>query len=120
MSRILRDKGLVAEVKQLAKDIVNQLLRPLAVRLVGALWGPRGFANSFLRARSQGIVPATVIDAGASDGRWTQECMQVFPSCRYALFEPLAENAPALQALAARHANVVLWTGDRLAPLPAA
>jgi len=48
--------------------------------------------NSMLRAvewlSKNGFVVRTVLDVGASDGRWSKDCMQYFPYCNYVLFEP--------------------------------
>ena len=98
-------------MRELIKSTVNALARPLRVRVVGSEWGPRGFASSFERAKSDGFIPATVIDVGASDGRWTTECLRIFPRAKYALFDPLPENLPALSNLAAREPSVRFWSG---------
>jgi FkbM family methyltransferase len=58
----------------------------------------------------------TVIDVGASDGRWSALAMTRFPASRYLLIEAKAEHAPALAALAAANANVdytIAVAGDR-------
>lgn len=48
----------------------------------------------------------TVIDIGASDGRWTAMALRQFPECRYLLVEAQPVHKPALNAFAAAHANV--------------
>jgi len=52
------------------------------------------------QARSMGIAPASVIDAGAANG--TQELYLTFPQARHLLIEPLREFEPALDALKKR------------------
>lgn len=89
----------------------NALLRPFGLRLVSAGWGPRGPMDSLRRVRAQGLVPRQIVDVGASDGSWTRECLEVFPESRYLLVDPLAANAPALEELRRRHANVRVWQG---------
>jgi len=38
----------------------------------------------------------TVLDVGASDGRWSRECMVFFPDAKYILFEPQPVHSDAL------------------------
>jgi len=48
----------------------------------------------------------TVIDIGASDGRWTAMALRQFPACHYLLVEAQPVHAAALNAFAAAHPNV--------------
>lgn len=52
---------------------------------------------------SLGIVPATVVDVGASDGRWSRGALEAFPSANYILFEPHHVFESALDALVNEH-----------------
>lgn len=50
----------------------------------------------------------TVIDIGASDGRWSQDMMKYYPSARYLLIEAQrATHEPTLREFQARHKNVI-------------
>ena len=50
----------------------------------------------------------TVIDIGASDGRWSQDMMRYYPSARYLLIEAQrATHEPTLREFQARHGNVI-------------
>ena len=51
-------------------------------------------------------IPRSVVDVGASDGRWTRACLRHFPAARYLLIEPLPNHAIALNALSHENANV--------------
>jgi FkbM family methyltransferase len=93
------------------KDIVRQAAAMLGLRIVNARWGPRGFGASFADAKSRGFTPAAVIDVGAAEGTWTQECLSVFPDAKYLLVDPLPANVSKLEALAAAHPNVAWWGG---------
>lgn len=84
---------------------------PFGGRIVGAKWGPRGFESSFRRLASLGFIPATIVDIGASDGRWTTQCMEVFPDAQYSLFDPLTQNEPSLRELSRRHTGLTFWCG---------
>jgi len=39
------------------------------------------------RSRKRGVEVATVIDVGASDGRWSRDCLKFFPDANYLLVE---------------------------------
>lgn len=43
--------------------------------------------SALKRCFERGLVVETVIDVGESDGRWTAQCMQVFPDANYLLVE---------------------------------
>ncbi len=43
--------------------------------------------------KSQGFRPQVIFDIGASSGIWSEEMLEVCPSARYHLFEPLADHA---------------------------
>ncbi len=84
------------------KKLVNRLLKPFGVRMVNANWGPRGFAKVFREIASSGIAIDQIVDVGASNGQWTDECREVWPNAKYFLIDPLAENEPALQRMRSR------------------
>jgi FkbM family methyltransferase len=71
--------------------------------------------NALRRWRHKEI--ASVIDVGASDGRWSRQAMQCFPHAKYLLIEAQAEpHAEALREFEERHANVdvvLAAAGDR-------
>ncbi len=48
---------------------------------------------------------ATVVDIGASDGRWSRKTMGYFPEARFLAVEPLAERAGALEQLKSDRPN---------------
>jgi FkbM family methyltransferase len=67
------------------------------------------FSHTFQRLaaiKRLGFSPDVILDVGASDGRWTRSCLQVFPAARYICIEPLTENEPGLRALCSRSPNV--------------
>ena len=89
----------------------NALLGTFGVRMVSAKWGPRGAIDALRRARAGGVDVRQVVDVGASNGKWTRECLAVFPDARYLLVEPLPAHRAALEALRAKHPNVDFWQG---------
>jgi FkbM family methyltransferase len=51
----------------------------------------------------------TVLDVGASDGRWSAECMAFYPEAKYILFEPHPVHSKALDDFAnSRRQTVIL------------
>jgi len=51
------------------------------------------------RLSSNGFTFSTVLDIGASDGKWTRDALAVFPDAYYLLFEPLEERRRELERL---------------------
>lgn len=63
--------------------------------------------ESFLRRLAIYKVPFnTVIDVGASDGRWTNQVRQAFPEPEYLMMEAQPEHEPALKELSRGHPNI--------------
>jgi len=50
-----------------------------------------------------GLDIGTVIDVGASDGRWSAQAMEYLPACDYVLVEANPHHRPALDAFCATH-----------------
>lgn len=59
--------------------------------------------NSMIKAvewlSKNNFVIKTVLDVGASDGRWTKDCMNYFPESDYVLFEPQSCHFNSLDIL---------------------
>jgi FkbM family methyltransferase len=49
----------------------------------------------------------TVLDVGASDGRWSELCMNFFPEAKYVLFEPQPVHSDALDMFAKASSQAV-------------
>jgi FkbM family methyltransferase len=62
--------------------------------------------GALLRARGRGTNIATVIDVGASDGRWSKMAMKYFPNARYLLIEAQPVHGPSLERFAETRRNV--------------
>lgn len=58
------------------------------------------------RCKKRNIEIATVIDVGASDSRWSVECMQHYPNAFYHLIEAQEPHKPALEAFKQKNTNV--------------
>ena len=67
------------------------------------------------RCRQRTGAVGTVLDVGASDGRWTEVCRRYFPEAYYLLIEAQRPHEPALAALKRSSANldyVIAAAGD--------
>jgi FkbM family methyltransferase len=92
-------------------------LIPKGLRRIGRRWiekrgfipasqGPANLHTVMHRRRPPEI--QTVIDVGASDGRWSRQMMGYYPSARYLLVEAQqAIHGPALRRFQAEHGNVI-------------
>lgn len=99
-------------MRQYLKRVVNAALSHAGLRLVSSQWGPRGFVAAFKKLAASGFLPTEIIDVGAAQGSWTEECMQVFPDATYLLVDPLPSNVEALSSLAkANEGRIKVWHG---------
>lgn len=57
------------------------------------------------RCKRRGVQVGTVIDIGASDGRWTLDCMRFFPEAHYLMIEAQEPHRVALDQLARKRPN---------------
>ena len=57
------------------------------------------------RMSSRGVTVKTVIDVGASDGRWSLATMDYFPDAKYLLVEANPVHQPALEAFCQTHSQ---------------
>lgn len=100
--------GMGRTVRSNLKSALNTILKIFSARAVGLDWGPNGNLTTFARAKNDGFSPRTIIDIGASDGRWSESCMSIFPDARYILFDALPDHERALTTFANKHRNVVV------------
>lgn len=71
---------------------------------------------ALLRFRARDIPIGTVIDIGASDGRWSLSAKKYFPDARYLLVEAQSAHQPALARLKGTYRNfdyVIAAASDR-------
>src|ERR1051326_9091564 len=77
------------------KNLVNRMLRRGGLAVLRT---PAPTLDGALdRLRSRKIDVATVIDVGASDGRWSAELLRVYPRAQYLLIEANGVHEPALR-----------------------
>jgi FkbM family methyltransferase len=100
----------------LAKAINGPLLK-LGFQLKRQLGDGDLSLNAVLtRARARGVMVKTVIDVGASDGRWSEAAMRHFPDASYLLVEAHRDHEAGLERFKRKHPNAdyaLVAAGDR-------
>jgi FkbM family methyltransferase len=86
-------------MKKKALQVVNSLLDRLGARIVPKSLGNFLMSSAVQRIASHDIQIQTVIDIGASDGKWSLEAMEIFPDVFFFGIDPLQEREPALKYL---------------------
>jgi len=84
--------------------IINRIAKPFGVQVNGLnsnVTMPRALEN----IRKRGYSPSSIIDIGASNGKWSMVGHGVFPDAHFLLIEPLAENRAAISELVQTHKN---------------
>jgi FkbM family methyltransferase len=86
-------------MKQLLKRAIPQSLRRRVQE------GKRTHMRAAMKriAARGGLDIGTVIDVGASDGRWSAQAMEYLPACDYLLVEANPHHRPALETFCADH-----------------
>jgi FkbM family methyltransferase len=73
-----------------------------SIRRASAAIDPASMAGGLKRAADRGLRVGTIIDVGASDGRWCDEALAYFPGTRSFLIEANEQHEPGLRAFKAR------------------
>jgi FkbM family methyltransferase len=86
------------------RKCLNFGLRPLGWQVVKSRAKPPGVTmdEALARTAGHGLEVRTILDVGASNGNWTEKALRCFPDAHVLAFEPLAEQAAALERLKAK------------------
>jgi FkbM family methyltransferase len=89
------------------KSFVKTLIAKAGFDLTrnGRAQPPIDMRSGLASLQRNGIIPATVLDVGASDGQWSELALQFFPNASYVLFEPQPVHASALERYLAKYAT---------------
>ena len=92
-------------MKRLFQRLVHRLLAAQGYALIKLPRLSRTMADAIrtLAETHQGI--QTIVDIGASDGRWSAQVLESFPACNYLLIEAQSLYATALKRLRQTHPN---------------
>jgi FkbM family methyltransferase len=115
VSTASRDPADENRMRSTVKRVVNKVFGLAGLEVRGRHPSPFSLAGALRRAR--GTPVRTVIDVGASDGRWSREAMDVFPEASYLLIE--AQQGPhevGLRKFCQEHPNakyILAAAGER-------
>ncbi len=96
-------------------QLINSFLKPLGAQIISTKSGAFDMSSAVQRISGHDIPVKSVIDIGASDGRWSKDTMKTFPGASYLAIDPLHEREAALKALKQKHNNfdyVLCVAGD--------
>ena len=86
-------------MKRKALKIVNRLLRPFGATIIRSTSAEFVMSSAIERITKHGMVINSIIDIGASTGKWSIEAMTFFPNASFLAIEPLQERKGALKNL---------------------
>lgn len=86
-------------------DALNLLLRPLGVRVVRSDYEAFKMSSAIRRIAEHQFEVNSIIDIGASDGKWSLSAMSVFPNASFLAIEPLKERLNPLEDCKRRFKN---------------
>lgn len=87
-------------------EIINNLLEKIDLKLIRRSRTSIESGAALKRISSRDIEINTIIDIGASDGRWSKEAMQYYPNVSYLLIEANPLHEEKLKQFKATHKNV--------------
>jgi len=87
-------------------DALNKFLELFDLKLIRRSRASIDFGSALKRISSRDIEINTIIDIGASDGRWSKEAMHYFPNASYFLIEANPQHEENLKKFKASHKNV--------------
>lgn len=90
---------------RIKKTTSEECLDVAGVDYEGEIFEKASTKRALQRAGIRGINLDTVIDVGASDGRWSQDCMQYFPNANYFLIDANSLHTESLQKFCDEHKN---------------
>jgi len=92
-------------MKERLKALAKRLLHPIVSRVWDNPHARFTMPEAMRRMVAHGFPVRSVIDLGASDGRWSVETMKYFPEAHFLGVDPLIEREAALMATKASHPN---------------
>lgn len=86
-------------MKKTLLKAANFILKPFGAKVIKSAYDAFDMFSAVERINGHGIAVNTVIDIGASDGKWSKETMGIFPDASFLAVEPLTEQTEALETL---------------------
>jgi FkbM family methyltransferase len=99
-------KRSLAFLKRTLVSVLKRSFRTLGYEIVSDSGKYMTMDGGIARLRERKIALNSVIDVGASNGRWTELCMKYFPEATYHLFEAQKEYGSSLESLRSRYPQI--------------
>lgn len=102
-------------MKRTVLKLVNSFLKLFGAKIVRSGSEIFDMSSAVERIYEHNIPIKSIIDIGASNGKWSIDTMKVFPSAYYFAIEPLYERKAALENLKKKYNNfdyVICVAGD--------
>ena len=90
-------------MKRALLKTINLLLSKFGVKIVNNSQDKFSMSSGLQRIVDHGVEVKSIIDIGASDGKWSMNAMPFFPDAQFHAIEPLEEREKALQYLKQKH-----------------
>lgn len=91
------------------KKIIPEGFKKVVKELIG--WNRFSMIPALKRSHERGVSVNTVLDIGASDGRWSKDCLRFFPDAKYLLVEAQRIHEGKLLKFKKKHANTDYYLG---------
>ena len=92
-------------IKKSILKIVNLFLRHFGAQIVRNTQSEFKMASAVQRITKHGIAINSIIDIGASNGKWSVEIMKIFPKAFFLAVEPLIERKRKLEKVKRTYSN---------------
>ena len=93
-------------IRDAIRKTIKKLLASRGYTLTRLNPGRDTMDNACQAIAARGHALNTVVDIGASDGRWSRDFMRYFPDCQYLLVEAQPVHAPRLKQFCREHTNI--------------
>ncbi len=90
-------------MKRAILKTINLLLSKFGAKVVNNTQDQFSMSSGLQRIIDHGIEVKSIIDIGASDGKWCMNALPFFPDAQFHAIEPLEEREDALQSLRNKH-----------------
>lgn len=85
-------------------QFVNYFLKNVGIQIVKSQ-SATDMVSAISRIHQHDFEISTIVDIGASNGRWSKEALRIFPTAKFLAIDPLTENLASLEQLSRIHSN---------------
>jgi FkbM family methyltransferase len=98
------------------RRLIRRFLKKRGLKIISEASFGSTCADALARLKMHQLPVRSIIDVGASDGRWSENALTVFPSACCLCVEAQTAHEPGLKAFKAKHSNadyVICAAGDQ-------